>query len=75
MAVNSKHPEYATRLPDWDLMSNAHQGERKIKEKGTEYLPATSGMIADGQGLGKAEAPGQKAYDAYNKRARFPDCV
>lgn len=55
-------------------MRDAYRGQRIIKAEGTLYLPATQSMIIDGQGKG-AEQIGQKAYDAYRKRARFPNFV
>jgi len=72
MAVDAKHPAYIKALPDWELISDAKDGERTIKEAGTKYLPPTSGMEADGMtGVGV----GLKAYNAYKRRARFPDVV
>ena len=44
-----------------------------VKERGTLYLPPTSGMVADG--MDNAGQPGWKAYDAYRKRSSFPDVV
>ena len=55
-------------------MRDAYKGERRVKEKATAYLPHTSGHILDGAGV-NMESVGQKAYDAYKKRARFPNFV
>ena len=71
-ALQTVHPSYSIFSEDWKLMRDCYRGQRVIKHEGTIYLPATSSMIADGQGKG-AEQPGQKAYDAYRKRARFPN--
>jgi Domain of unknown function (DUF4055) len=74
MAVDNKHPNYTTRLPDWEQMAQCYAGERIIKQQRTKYLPATAGMILDG--LEKAGADGGKdAYEAYLIRAVFPDFV
>ncbi|WP_050735331.1 DUF4055 domain-containing protein [Methylobacterium sp. ARG-1] len=48
MPLSSKHPKYAEAAPDWKVVRDTHAGERRVKELGTEYLPATSGMIAAG---------------------------
>ena len=66
------HPQYSIFAEDWKLMRDCYRGQRRIKQEGTLYLPATQSMILDGQGKG-AEQIGQKAYDAYRKRARFPN--
>jgi hypothetical protein len=73
MAIDSKHPLYSEFSSDWAKMRDTYRGERVIKNKGQEYLPATSGMIADG--MTNATAPGAKAYEAYKTRASFPDLV
>ncbi len=72
MAIDSKHPAYTAMEPDWITMVDTHAGERAIKDKGQAYLPATSGMVADGMGLNQA---GFLAYVNYKLRARFPDAV
>lgn len=53
-------------------MRDAYKGERQVKSKNTVYLPMTSAQIIDG-GLNSIESVGFKAYDAYKKRARFPN--
>lgn len=72
MAINSVHPSYTIYVKDWELMADSHGGERVIKDKGEEYLPPTSGQVADGM---QASQPGRMAYDAYKLRSRFPDIV
>jgi len=72
MAVNSTHPSYALLIADWNLLDHTYAGERKIKEEGQLYLPATSGQVADGM---QANQPGLLAYNAYKLRSRFPDIV
>ena len=54
-------------------MRDCYEGEAKIKEKGTTYLPATGGMILDG--MNSVNDVGYKNYEAYKKRAVFPDYI
>jgi len=75
MAVNlsEKHPQYVVQTENWTLMRDAYKGERQVKSRKTLYLPATSGQIADG--MENPNMPGWKSYEAYLKRARFPNFV
>lgn len=73
MALSDTHPAYTARLPDWIVMGDCYEGERAVKEKTDEYLPATANMITDGYGT--SGSPGQNAYDAYLARAVFPSDV
>ena len=73
MPIDTEHPEYAARTPDWTIMRDCYEGERKIKSKSFTYLPATGGMIEDGAEISKE--PGLSAYIAYRLRAVFPDAV
>ena len=70
--VDAKHPLYLEKEPDWELVRDCMAGERKVKEKGQTYLPATSGMRAMGM---NGNQEGLAQYDAYKKRAVFPDLV
>jgi hypothetical protein len=72
ITVNQKHPQYIARQSQWLLMRDTFEGEEKIKEKGTDYLPATGGQIADGLGVG---AEGDVNYRRYKDRAVFHDLV
>jgi hypothetical protein len=72
MALDSKHPLYCEFVDDWTLMSDTYRGERVIKDKGEDYLPATSGMQEDGM---SSNGVGKKAYDAYRLRAYFHEVV
>lgn len=71
--VSAQHPLFQAFVRDWKQMRDSYRGERIVKEKGQLYLPATSGMVADG--MQNANAPGFKAYKAYLTRAVFPDIV
>jgi hypothetical protein len=72
VAVTSKHPQYEDRAEDWQQLVDCYRGERRVKSNRTVYLPATSGMELDGMGTNQ---PGSRAYNAYLKRAVFPDFV
>ena len=69
MALDSKNPLYNEFLEDWNVMEDTYRGERVIKSKGAQYLPPTSGMIADGYPT--VDTGGWKAYQAYKMRAIF----
>jgi hypothetical protein len=79
MAVDSTHPLYVEFSDDWELMDDTYRGERVVKAKGVQYLPATSGQQADGagtvSGTGTSVSLGEQAYQAYKKRAHFSDVV
>lgn len=72
MAIDSRHPVFDIRLPDWEQLADCYKGERQIKDKDTKYLPPTTGMMLDGMSSG---APGRAAYDSYKMRAVFPNFV
>jgi hypothetical protein len=72
VALDARHPLYEDRVVDWEQLIDCYRGERRIKDKREQYLPATSGMKIDGLAEGQ---PGKEAYDAYLKRAVFPDFV
>lgn len=72
MALTSKHPSYSACLEDWQKMRVTSKGERAVKEAGTTYLPATSGMELDGMVAG---GRGLARYNAYKQRAVFPPYV
>jgi hypothetical protein len=65
MGVQTRHPEYNRRLPQWDLMYDLIDGEDTIKEKGERYLPAPS--VAHK----KFDDYERKAYEAFKERAPF----
>lgn len=73
MSIDTRHPHYTNRLEDWQLLRDCHEGERKVKSRGELYLPATAGMQHDG--MNNVTDPGYLAYQAYRKRAVFPDFV
>lgn len=76
MALESLHPLYADRMPDWEEMRDLYKGERHVKSKGEKYLPATKSMKLDGMGsTGSTPNLGQEVYNAYRIRAVLPDYV
>lgn len=69
MGVNTLHPEVtADRQAEWRLMRHAYEGESAVKRHGTLYLPKPTGWLG-------MEDGGAAMYDAYQKRARFPEVV
>ena len=64
MSIVDYHPEYLDALPDWELIRDAMEGERKIKERGETHLPMPTGFLQTPDG-------GVRLYAAYQKRARF----
>lgn len=80
MSLDTKHPLYSEREPEWRQMRDTYAGERTVKERATMYLPATSGMLADGfptalSNNASTQTKGYQDYLAYRMRARFPDLV
>jgi hypothetical protein len=67
-AVDTKHPAYIERFPEWTLMRDTARGENEVKTAGATYLPQPSGFSAQADG-------GRALYDAYQKRAQFPEIV
>lgn len=72
MAINSTHPLFDQHIQDWILLRDCYSGERAVKARDTDYLPATPGMNLDGMKSGQL---GRKNYDAYKQRAVFHDFV
>jgi len=72
MPINSTHPDYDKRTAEWKKLRDFYDGEETVKKEGQKYLPATSGMIADGLGENQL---GAKMYNAYRTRALFPEFV
>lgn len=72
MSISTFHPDYSALLYDWELMRHAYAGERAVKAASLVYLPATPGQNLDGM---EPEEKGWKNYQAYKKRAVFPDFI
>ena len=73
--ISDPHPDFNARRSDWVVMFDANEGQRHIKAKTTEYLPATSGMRALSNKPSKLDGEGLALYVAYLTRAFFPDLV
>jgi hypothetical protein len=73
MALPDKHPEYVNRLGEWIQMQDTYDGERAVKTKRLDYLPATEGMVQDG--MQTPSSPGWKDYEGYLLRAVYRNFV
>jgi hypothetical protein len=73
MALPDKHPEYINRVGEWIQMQDTFDGERAVKQKRLDYLPATEGMVQDG--MQTPSSPGWRDYEAYLLRAVFRNFV
>ncbi|WP_392559780.1 DUF4055 domain-containing protein [Orbus mooreae] len=62
--IDYKHPAFKEFLPEWDLVSDCVDGERKIKSKREKYLPHPSSDS-------KNDDPDYIRYNAYLSRAAF----
>lgn len=68
MSVTTYHPTVTPeRLEEWRLMRDAYNGESAIKKRGKPYLPMPAGF--------NGTADPDAAYDAYKKRAQFPEIL
>lgn len=52
------HPDYIYYKPDWDMIRDALQGERRVKEQGSLYLPGLDTNFGT-------------EYETYKERASF----
>ena len=73
--ISDPHPDYQARRPDWVVLFDCNEGQRQIKSKSTQYLPATSGHRALSSTKDKLDGEGLDLYNAYLIRAFFPDLV
>ncbi|WP_112288418.1 DUF4055 domain-containing protein [Rahnella sp. AN3-3W3] len=62
--INYRHPAYAEFMPEWEMIGDCVDGERKIKKKRTKYLPHPSSDHLN-------DDPTGERYDAYLMRAAF----
>jgi hypothetical protein len=69
MEYKTLHPALTVeRRFEWQLMRDAMDGETRVKARGTEYLPMPGGFAAQNDG-------GKGMYEAYKRRARFPEIL
>ena len=73
MALPDQHPQYVERLGEWIQMQDTYDGQRAVKSKRLDYLPATEGMVQDG--MTTPTSPGWKDYERYLMLAYFHDVV
>jgi hypothetical protein len=69
--LTARHPEYTSEVfEEWRLMRDAYRGESAIKKRGEFYLPMPSGFKHHPD-----KTIGAAMFNAYLKRARFPEIV
>jgi hypothetical protein len=69
MAIDNRHPDYADRVDEWEMMRDARRGPHAINKKAErKYLPIPSGFTGQSDG-------GKAYYDIYRGRARYPELV
>lgn len=73
MTIESVHPEYSDRAPDWEVLRDTYRGQRWVKSLTTKYLKPTAGQVEDGVYYNRE--PGKSAYEAYLSRAILPGLV
>ena len=69
----SQHPDFQRVYGSYEVMRDSFDGEETIKRRARKYLPPTQSQILDG--LDNPNDLGYKSYQAYKKRANFPDYV
>ncbi|WP_440493461.1 DUF4055 domain-containing protein [Serratia sarumanii] len=62
--IDYRHPAYREFLPEWELVGDCVDGERKIKKRGKKYLPHPSSDSVN-------DDPQDIRYKAYKQRAPF----
>ncbi len=60
--IDSKHPDYIARESQWQRCRDTFEGDDKVKERGTIYLP-------------KLKKQSEEDYKSYRQRADFFDAV
>ena len=68
MPVDTKHPDYLARFPEWTELRDCQRGATAVKAKRIDYLPMPSGFTQQNDG-------GSAMYAAYLTRAQFPDIL
>ena len=62
--IDYRHPAYNEFLPEWELIDDCVDGERKVKKKRQKYLPHPSTDHLN-------DDPASERYNAYLGRAAF----
>lgn len=63
MPIYSTHPDYKTRIAQWERARDVYEGEDAVKARGDRYLPKLTSHDTSERG--------RKSYAAYTKRAEF----
>lgn len=71
MGISAVHPLFQKYLPTWDKLDHVFEGQERIKQERTTYLPYLPSMELDG--VANTEDLGMKRYEQYILRANFPD--
>lgn len=66
--VDTRHPDYAEHILQWQMMRTTAEGPESVKMLGVRYLPMPEGFTAHADG-------GSAMYMAYITRAQFPDIL
>lgn len=77
MPINTIHPEYKLREEEWQRNRDALGGERAVRARGVDYLPAPPGMSTGkpGEFLEGGKRVGTSRYAHYQSFAEFPEIV
>lgn len=62
--IDYRHPAWAEFFPEWEMIGDCVDGERKIKKAGKKYLPHPSDDSVN-------DDPTGGRYDSYKNRASF----
>lgn len=62
--IDYRHPAWAEFFPEWEMIGDCVDGERKIKKAGKKYLPHPSDDSVN-------DDPTGSRYDSYKNRASF----
>lgn len=71
MGMSAVHPLFEKFNKIWTKLDHVFEGQEKIKEERTKYLPALPSMELDG--MATEDDLGAKRYAQYLLRANFPD--
>lgn len=64
MNIDYRHPAWAEFMPEWQMIGDCVDGERKVKKAGMRYLPHPNDNPQE-------DDPTGSRYESYKKRAAF----
>lgn len=67
--LNSEHPDYEAQADDWEQMEDLYMGSKRVKAKGTKYLPSSS--VEEEELRTNRGGSVRTAYDRRKERAVF----